>query len=45
MSLAKAQYSNDKLEPALRNLENASTRTLTLQEDLTRNLRCESLYR
>jgi len=45
VSLAKAQYSNDKLEPALRNLENASTRTLTLQEDLTRNLRCESLYR
>ena len=45
VSLAKNQYSSTKLEPALKNLENASARTLILQEDMQRDLKCDSLYR
>ena len=45
VSLAKNQYSSTKLEPALKNLENASARTLILQEDMKRDLKCDSLYR
>ena len=45
VSLAKNQYSSTKLEPALKNLENASAKTLNLQEALQRDLKCDSLYR
>lgn len=44
-SVARNHYSLDKLDPALSNLINASARTLTLQEDLKRNLNCDLLYR
>ena len=45
VSLAKNQYSSTKLEPALKNLETASAKTLNLQEALQRDLKCDSLYR
>ena len=45
VSLARNMYSSTMLEPMLTNLENGSFSTIVLQEDMERNLKCDSLYR
>ena len=45
VSLARKMYSSTKLEPMLTNLENGSFSAIILQENVERNLKCDSLNR
>ena len=43
--LARKMYSSTKLEPMLTKLENGSFSAINIQEDMERDLKCDSLYR
>ena len=45
VSLARKLYSSTELEPKLTNLEIGSFSAIVLQQDLVRDLKCDSLYR
>ena len=45
VSLARKIYSSTELEPMLTNLEKGSFSAISLQQDMERDLKCDSLYR